>query len=110
MTENGIVTFICKASGNPEPMFEWERNGNKINSKKKRYIVESMPHGSVLRIEPVIARKDNTNFVCIADNGIDEPARANASLHVYPQEQGKGECNYQNSTLYRYFSSKIKIL
>ncbi|KAL5017103.1 hypothetical protein ScPMuIL_006692 [Solemya velum] len=89
VTENGIVTFICKASGNPEPMFYWERNSNKINNKKKRYMVQSMPHGSVLRIEPVIARKDNAVFTCIADNGIDEPARANASLHVYPQEQLK---------------------
>lgn len=47
-----------------------------------------MPHGSVLRIEPV-RPKDNNQFVCIADNGIGEAVRAVANLTVYLAEGGK---------------------
>lgn len=47
-----------------------------------------MPHGSVLRIEPV-KQKDLGVYECIADNGVGTKARANASLHVYPKT---GEC------------------
>ena len=49
-----------------------------------------MPHGSVLRIEPVKANRDDTTFECEADNGIGEPAVASATLTVYPE--GAGEC------------------
>lgn len=48
-----------------------------------------MPHGSVLRIEPV-KQKDLGVYECIADNGVGTKARANASLHVYPKT---GECS-----------------
>lgn len=47
-----------------------------------------MPHGSVLRIEPVKARRDDSPFECVATNGIGEPATAQASLEVYPEGQG----------------------
>jgi hypothetical protein len=48
-----------------------------------------MPHGSVLRIEPVKASRDDATISCVAQNSIGEPARASASLQVYPQDQGK---------------------
>ena len=47
-----------------------------------------MPHGSVLRIEPVRARRDDALFECVADNGIGEPATASATLEIYPEGEG----------------------
>ena len=54
-----------------------------------RYLVVDMPHGSVLRIEPVKSRRDDSTFECVAENGIGEPAVASATLTVY--EEGSGE-------------------
>ena len=54
-----------------------------------RYMVLDMPHGSVLRIDPVKANRDDTSFDCVADNGIGEPAIASASLTVYPEGAGE---------------------
>lgn len=90
VAEDSIISFFCKASGNPQPRFEWERDGKRINPKRTRYFIFDMPHGSVLRIEPVKARRDQATFTCIADNGIEEPAKANASLTVYPMNRDKG--------------------
>lgn len=54
-----------------------------------------MPHGSVLRIEPVRFRKDHANFTCVADNDIGDSARATAKLHVYPMNKDRGKRNSQ---------------
>ena len=86
VAEDLIVSFFCKASGYPPPTFHWERDGKQLNTKKhNRYEVLSMPHGSVLRIEPVKERKDAKTFTCVATNEHGE-ARANAILTVYPGE------------------------
>ena len=45
-----------------------------------------MPHGSVLRIEPVKSRRDNGKFTCQADNGYGTKVSTSAYLHVYPAE------------------------
>jgi len=45
--------------------------------------------GSLLRVEPVkAARDDDTAVECVAENGIGEPASATARLHVYRDRQG----------------------
>ena len=86
VAEDLIVSFFCKASGYPPPTFHWEKNDKKLNTKNhNRYEVMSMPHGSVLRIEPVKERKDTHSFTCVATNEHGE-ARANAELSVYPSE------------------------
>jgi len=90
VTEDSIISFFCKASGNPLPRFMWERNGKRINPKRTRYFIYDMPFGSVLRIEPVKARRDEATFTCVADNDIGEPARANATLKVYPMNKDRG--------------------
>ena len=83
VSESSIVSFFCKASGNPPPEFRWERDGKVLNSQRKRYNIIKMPHGSVLRIEPVSKKKDDAVFTCLAKNENGEK-RANATLHVYP--------------------------
>ncbi|XP_060552130.1 receptor-type tyrosine-protein phosphatase F-like isoform X9 [Ruditapes philippinarum] len=88
VAENMIVSFFCKASGYPPPDFHWEKDGKTINTlHKKRYHIFSMPHGTVLRIQPAKAKKDNTYFTCVAGNEHGE-ARANATLKIYEVEEG----------------------
>lgn len=96
VAEEGTVSFICKASGDPAPSFHWERVGKKINDRRNRYEINDAPHISVLRIKPVKANKDNATFTCVANNGLGE-ARADASLTIYPKVEGgdgKTTCFY----------------
>ena len=89
VVDSGVVSLFCKASGNPPPDIYWKRNGKRFGSNRNRFLIVDMPHGSVLRIEPVRANKDNSDFQCVADNGIGEPATANANLEVYPEGESK---------------------
>ena len=88
VNENGIVSFFCRASGNPAPTIYWRKNGKRLGGTRQRYLVSEMPHGSVLRIEPVKARRDDATFDCVAE-GIGEPAVMSAKLDVYPLDQCK---------------------
>lgn len=86
VAEDLIVSFFCKATGYPPPDFHWEKEGKAINHlNKKRYDIFPMSHGTVLRIQPAKAKKDNTYFTCVAKNEHGE-ARANATLHIYEVE------------------------
>nr|XP_027202384.1 tyrosine-protein phosphatase Lar-like isoform X2 [Dermatophagoides pteronyssinus] len=80
-----VATFICSAIGTPPPQIEWRKNGRHLTTQ--RYSVYSFPNGSVLRIEPVKLNRDNATYECLAENGIGEPVRATAILHVYPEEK-----------------------
>lgn len=88
VADNGIISFFCKASGNPAPDIHWRKNGKRVAINRQRYMGIDMPHGSVLRIEPVRARRDDAVFECVADNGIGEPATASARLEIYPEGEG----------------------
>ena len=44
--------------------------------------------GKVLRIEHVKPSRDDATLTCVADNGVGEPAKATATLQVYPSEEG----------------------
>ena len=85
--DGGVVSFFCKASGNPAPDVFWRKAGRRITTGRQRYVVVDMPHGSVLRLEPVKSRRDDSVIECVADNGIGEHATASANLDVYPEEQ-----------------------
>ncbi|XP_041360358.1 tyrosine-protein phosphatase Lar-like isoform X2 [Gigantopelta aegis] len=82
VAEETKVSFFCKASGNPAPNFHWEKGTKRINTRRNRYVITEVPHLSVLRIEPVKAKRDDAVYTCVANNGQGE-ARANATLHVY---------------------------
>jgi hypothetical protein len=114
VSENGIVSFFCRATGNPTPEVYWRRAGKRINSNNNRYTVVNAPQtsgstsssgsgtgggaasatgggsgGSVLRIETAKPRKDDATFECVAENGVGDPVVATAKLDVYPEGQGK---------------------
>jgi len=102
--DGGTVSFFCKASGNPGPDVYWRKAGRRITTGRQRYIVVDMPHGSVLRLEPVKSRRDDSVIECVADNGIGEPAVASAKLDVYPEEQ----CTSKSSSFICSQNSYIK--
>ncbi|BFZ17029.1 hypothetical protein BsWGS_20067 [Bradybaena similaris] len=90
VAEDGTVSFICKASGNPAPAFHWERGGKKINDRRQRFEISDAPHITVLRIKQAKAGKDDGTFTCVANNGLGE-AKSDASLKIYPKVDGVDE-------------------
>lgn len=47
-----------------------------------RYRVTELIDGSILRINPVKAHRDNGTYECFAENGVGEPARSQARLTI----------------------------
>jgi len=88
--DGAIASFLCRASGNPVPEVYWRRAGRRIAVGRQRYTVVAVPlGGSLLRIEPVKAARDDDSAVeCVAENGIGDPVSASARLHVYLNGQG----------------------
>ncbi|GFW65039.1 tyrosine-protein phosphatase Lar [Trichonephila clavipes] len=84
---NGVASFVCTAVGNPKPVIEWRKNGKRVSTQ--RYIIQDMPSGSVLRIDPVKAGRDDATYECVAENGFGEPVRAIATLTVLTGETSK---------------------
>jgi hypothetical protein len=78
--EGGAIQFICQASGDPAPSFNWEKGTR--DAKNARTEIFEMPSGSVLRIEPLKDVRDDAEFHCIASN-IAGIARSSARLQVY---------------------------
>ncbi|XP_071534826.1 protein amalgam-like isoform X2 [Panulirus ornatus] len=74
------VTMECKAHGNPEPIIRWSRQESSLPSGQRSL------QGHKLTLENVDRHMEGT-YLCIADNGIGEPASAAMSLTVeYPPE------------------------
>ena len=91
VVDGGIVSFLCRASGNPVPEVYWRRAGRRIAVGRQRYTIVAIPlGGSLLRIEPVKgARDDHSTVECVAENGIKDPVSVTARLHVYFDDQGR---------------------
>jgi len=71
------------------------RGGRRIQpSSSKRYRVIDVAGGgaSVLRIRPVRSRRDDGFVECVASNGVSQPAKAQASIHVYTLDNGQMLC------------------
>lgn len=58
-------------------------------------MVTEWPGGSLLRIEPVRKKQEDTEFECVAENGVGDPVSVSAHLQVH---DGKAE---QKTTLPR---------
>jgi Immunoglobulin domain len=142
--DGGTVSLVCRAAGNPKPEVYWRRSGRRIVSStsvagggtaagsaapsesssspgggpsraQSRFLVVEIPHGSVLRIEPVRvapSRRDDgiyTNhvFECVAANGVGEQATASVTVSVYAH-QDVGRCHsVLLSCIYGMFSSIV---
>ncbi|XP_028966965.1 tyrosine-protein phosphatase Lar [Galendromus occidentalis] len=72
------------ADGHPQPHIEWRKGGRRVSTT--RFSINNIPGGSVLRIDPVRAGKDNTAYECLAENGVGEPVRMSFSLRVFEED------------------------
>ena len=54
-------------------------------------MVTELNGGSLLRIEPVRKKQEDTEFECVAENGVGDPVSVKANLHVY---DGKNNFEY----------------
>ncbi|XP_032669118.1 tyrosine-protein phosphatase Lar isoform X5 [Odontomachus brunneus] len=82
----GIASFYCTAEGAPPPQIHWRKNGKKISQSQSRYVVHPYENGALLRIEPVKVQRDNTNYECLAENGVGDAVSAEATLTAYEVE------------------------
>ncbi|XP_025991163.1 tyrosine-protein phosphatase Lar isoform X8 [Solenopsis invicta] len=79
----GIASFYCTAEGAPPPQIHWRKNGKRISQSQSRYVVHQYENGALLRIEPVKPSRDNTNYECLAENGVGDAVSAEATLTGY---------------------------
>ncbi|KAF0772996.1 tyrosine-protein phosphatase Lar [Aphis craccivora] len=85
---NGVASFYCGARGDPRPNIYWRKNYKKLSTSLSRYeivdkVVGDSETGSVLRIEPTRAPRDNAIYECFAENGVGDAVSANAKLEVF---------------------------
>ncbi|XP_029346841.1 tyrosine-protein phosphatase Lar, partial [Acyrthosiphon pisum] len=88
---NGVASFYCGARGDPRPTIYWRKNLKKVSTSLSRYeivdkVVGDSETGSVLRIEPTRAPRDNAVYECFAENGVGDAVSANAKLEVYDEK------------------------
>lgn len=83
VVDGGIVSLVCRATGNPLPEIYWYRAGRRLSNGGQRHAVLDIPGGSLLRIEPVKKRRDEGVIECVADNEVEDPATAAANIDVY---------------------------
>ncbi|KAL1509496.1 hypothetical protein ABEB36_004216 [Hypothenemus hampei] len=78
--KGGLVSFECKANGNPSPTVQWTKKDGLLPSGLQ---VET---GYLLNINEV-KRQDAGTYQCTASNGIGQPVTGEIKLHVlYPPE------------------------
>ncbi|XP_073974776.1 tyrosine-protein phosphatase Lar isoform X4 [Rhodnius prolixus] len=82
-----IAAFYCEARGDPTPTIVWRKNGKRVSSTQSRYLVQDYPGGSMLRIEPVRAIRDDATYECVAENGVGDAVSAEAQLTVYENDR-----------------------
>lgn len=61
---------------------------------QSRYVVHQYENGALLRIEPVKPSRDNTNYECLAENGVGDAVSAEATLTGY---ESKWDHHYYHS-------------
>ncbi|KAL5274436.1 LSAMP family protein [Megaselia abdita] len=74
------VRIECSASGNPTPNVTWTRKNNILPNGEQKL------HSQILTIEDADRHKGGI-YICVANNGVGQPATAQVVLHVlYPPE------------------------
>ncbi|VVC24817.1 Hypothetical protein CINCED_3A017850 [Cinara cedri] len=86
-----VASFYCGARGDPRPSIQWRKNNKKVSETLNRYevvekVVGDSETGSVLRIEPTRAPRDNAVYECFAENGVGDAVSAHASLEVFEEK------------------------
>ncbi|XP_041765619.1 papilin isoform X3 [Anopheles merus] len=76
--EGGIALLRCFATGFPPPSIRWRKGEIMLNTNQGRYVITSNGDLQIVQLH----RTDSGTYVCIADNGIGEPALREVQLTV----------------------------
>ncbi|TNN83520.1 Receptor-type tyrosine-protein phosphatase delta [Liparis tanakae] len=84
--QGGVASFVCQASGDPQPKIVWNKKGKKVNNQRFEVIEFDDGSGSVLRIQPLRNPRDEAIYECHASNSAGELI-ASTRLSVLREDQ-----------------------
>ncbi|XP_069386321.1 protein tyrosine phosphatase receptor type Db isoform X13 [Paralichthys olivaceus] len=84
--QGGVASFVCQASGDPQPKIVWNKKGKKVSNQRFEVIEFDDGSGSVLRIQPLRTPRDEAIYECHASNSAGELI-ASTKLSVLREDQ-----------------------
>ncbi|XP_047433663.1 protein tyrosine phosphatase receptor type Db isoform X12 [Mugil cephalus] len=84
--QGGVASFVCQASGDPQPKIVWNKKGKKVSNQRFEVIEFDDGSGSVLRIQPLRTPRDEAIYECHASNSAGE-ITASTRLNVLREDQ-----------------------
>ncbi|XP_030643528.1 protein tyrosine phosphatase receptor type Db [Chanos chanos] len=87
--QGGVASFICQATGDPQPKIVWSRKGKKVSNQRFEVIDFEDGTGSVLRVQPLRTPRDEAVYECVASNEAGEIS-ASTRLTVLREDQLPG--------------------
>ncbi|KAI5628188.1 protein tyrosine phosphatase, receptor type, D isoform X17 [Silurus asotus] len=84
--QGGVASFMCQATGDPQPRISWSRNGKKVTNQRFETIEFEDGSGSVLRVQPLRTPRDEAIYECVASNDAGEIS-ASTRLTVLREDQ-----------------------
>ncbi|XP_054906991.1 receptor-type tyrosine-protein phosphatase delta isoform X17 [Poeciliopsis prolifica] len=84
--QGGVASFICQATGDPQPKIVWNKKGKRVSNQRFEVIDFSDGSGSVLRIQPLRTPRDEAIYECVASNSVGETS-ATTRLTVLREDQ-----------------------
>ncbi|XP_024914558.1 protein tyrosine phosphatase receptor type Db isoform X15 [Cynoglossus semilaevis] len=84
--QGGVASFVCQATGDPQPKIVWNKKGKKVSNQRFEVIEFDDGSGSVLRIQPLRTPRDEAIYECHASNSAGE-ITATTKLTVLREDQ-----------------------
>ncbi|XP_027138825.1 protein tyrosine phosphatase receptor type Db isoform X7 [Larimichthys crocea] len=84
--QGGVASFVCQATGDPQPKIVWNKKGKKVSNQRFEVIEFDDGSGSVLRIQPLRTPRDEAIYECHASNSVGE-LTASTRLSVLREDQ-----------------------
>ncbi|XP_039547927.1 protein tyrosine phosphatase receptor type Db isoform X3 [Pimephales promelas] len=84
--QGGVASFVCQATGDPQPKITWSRKGKKVTNQRFEVIEFEDGSGSVLRVQPLRTPRDEAIYECVASNDRGEIS-ASTRLSVLREDQ-----------------------
>ncbi|XP_043091194.1 protein tyrosine phosphatase receptor type Db isoform X9 [Puntigrus tetrazona] len=84
--QGGVASFVCQATGDPQPKITWSRKGKKVTNQRFEVIEFEDGSGSALRVQPLRTPRDEAVYECVASNEAGEIS-ASTRLSVLREDQ-----------------------
>ncbi|KTF75044.1 hypothetical protein cypCar_00029108 [Cyprinus carpio] len=84
--QGGVASFVCQATGDPQPRITWSRKGKKVTNQRFEVIEFEDGSGSVLRVQPLRTPRDEAVYECVASNEAGEIS-SSTRLSVLREDQ-----------------------